>query len=72
MQRYILSRLVTFIPVFFLISVIVFFLIHLIPGDPIEYLFSAEILTPELRAEHAKALGLDQPLALQYVDWMTR
>lgn len=72
MQRYVLSRLVIFIPVFFLVSVIVFFLIHLIPGDPIEYLFSAEILTPELRAEHAKALGLDKPLVLQYMDWMTR
>ncbi len=72
MRRYVLNRLVVSIPVFFLISVIAFSLIHLIPGDPVEYLFSGEILTPEIRAAHVKALGLDKPLPLQYLDWMLR
>jgi peptide/nickel transport system permease protein len=72
MLRYILNRVVVAIPVFFLISVIVFSLIHFIPGDPVEYLFSGETLTPEIRAAHAKALGMDKPLPLQYLDWMAR
>ncbi len=70
MQRYILNRFISFIPVFFLISVIVFSLIHLIPGDPIDYLYEDEIMTAEIRAEHERALGFDKPLPLQYVYWM--
>jgi peptide/nickel transport system permease protein len=72
MGKFIINRLVVFIPVLFLVSVIVFSLIHLIPGDPIDVLFSEERLTPELRATQEKALGLDQPLAVQYWNWLSR
>lgn len=72
MRRYIVNRLIIFIPVLLLVSIIVFSLIHLIPGDPIDVLFSEEVLTPENRAMHEKALGLDQPLPLQYLHWTTR
>ena len=72
MRRYIVNRLLVFIPVLLLVSIIVFSLVHLIPGDPIDVLFSEDKLTPESRALHEKALGLDQPLAVQYLRWMGR
>lgn len=58
MRRYIVNRLIIFIPVLLLVSIIVFSLIHLIPGDPIDVLFSEEVLTPENRAMHEKALEI--------------
>lgn len=56
----------------FLVSGIVFSLIHLIPGDPIDYLFADEALTPEIRARYERDLGLDQPLLIQYGTWLGR
>jgi peptide/nickel transport system permease protein len=50
----------------------VFSLIHLIPGDPIDYLFADETLTPEVRAQYQRDLGLDQPLLVQYGNWLGR
>lgn len=70
MQKYILRRLVISVPVLLLVSGIVFSLIHLIPGDPIDYLFADETLTPEIRARYERELGLDQPLLIQYGTWL--
>jgi peptide/nickel transport system permease protein len=60
------------VPVLLLVSVMVFSLIHLIPGDPIDYLFADETLTPEIRAQYQRDLGLDQPLLVQYGNWLGR
>lgn len=73
MRRYILHRIIVLIPVLFLVSVAVFSLVHFIPGDPIDYMFSQqELANPQTRAELERALGLDKPLYLQYVYWMGR
>jgi peptide/nickel transport system permease protein len=66
MKKYVLRRLLNSV------SVMVFSLIHLIPGDPIDYLFADEILTPEIRAQYQRDLGLDQPLLVQYGNWLGR
>ncbi len=72
MSRYVLKRLVLSVPVLLLVSGIVFSLIHLIPGGPIDYLFADETLTPEIRAQYERDLGLDRPLLIQYATWLGR
>ncbi|HET8632192.1 MAG TPA: nickel ABC transporter permease [Thermomicrobiales bacterium] len=68
MGRYILRRLVAMIPVIFIVSLIVFSLIHLTPGDPAQTMLGEEATPKEVAALRAK-LGLDQPLSVQYVKW---
>ncbi len=71
MRKYILNRIIMVIPVLFMVSVAVFLLVHLIPGDPIDYMFSqSELPNREMRAEIEKKLGLDKPLYLQYMNWI--
>ncbi len=72
MWRYIINRIFISIPLLFLVTVLVFSLIHLIPGDPIDYLFADEVLTPEIRAAHQESLGLDKSLPTQYFLWLSR
>ena len=68
-QRYILRRLLILVPQLFGISLVVFVMMRVIPGDPV-----AVILGPFLTDETAKAteerLGLDRPLPVQYVYYM--
>lgn len=45
---------------------------HLIPGDPIDVLYGTEGISDEVRAALEHKLGLDQPLAVQYLHWLKR
>lgn len=64
-----LRRLVGTIPVLFLVSIMVFLLIHLIPGDAATVVLGEEA-TPQAKAELRHQLGLDQPLPIQYGHWI--
>ncbi|CAN7178251.1 ABC transporter permease [Aminobacter sp. LjRoot7] len=66
-----LRRLVLLLPVFFVVSLVVFFIIHLVPGDPIDNLMRAGS-TPEQRMLIAAKYGLDRSLVEQYFTWMGR
>jgi peptide/nickel transport system permease protein len=73
MTTYIIRRLLTAVLVIVLVSMAVFFVMHLLPGDPLMiYLGNMDVgdksqqILQELRHE----LGLDKPLLLQYVSWM--
>jgi peptide/nickel transport system permease protein len=68
---YILRRLVSLIPVLLGISLVVFFLIRLIPGDPAATLLGSHA-TPQAVAALRAQLGLDQPLWSQYLTFMGR
>ncbi|HEY8302040.1 MAG TPA: ABC transporter permease [Jatrophihabitans sp.] len=68
---YIFKRLVTLIPVLFGISVLVFFLIHLVPGDPAKTLLGSHV-TDQAVAELHHKLGLDKPLWQQYLTFLGR
>lgn len=57
------------IPVAVLVSVIVFYLIHLIPGDPVQIMLGEEH-NPQAATALRHQLGLDQPLPVQYARWM--
>lgn len=71
MGRYLIKTVLTVIPTLFGVVTIVFFLIHLTPGDP-----ALAILGPHATAESVqdlrKSLGLDQPLFIQYVGFLLR
>ena len=71
MIPYILRRLVLMIPVAFLVTVGVFALARLSPADPV-LVFAGEERDPAALAAIRVDLGLDQPLPVQYVAWITR
>lgn len=71
MGGYILKRMVLALPVLFGITVVVFLLVRLIPGDVIDAMLGTEAsLRPEVREQLRKTLGLDRPLHVQYVTWL--
>jgi peptide/nickel transport system permease protein len=69
--RYILRRLVSSVPVVLLVSLVIFSLIHLTPGDPVVVMLGEEA-SPEARDALRRELGLDQPLPVQYGVWLGR
>ena len=69
MTAYILRRLLLMVPVAFLVTVGVFMLIHLSPGDP-ALIILGEDRSPQAIAAIHQQLGLDQPLYVQYVIWL--
>jgi peptide/nickel transport system permease protein len=69
--RYIARRLLLMIPVALLVTVIAFLLMRLSPVDPV-LAYSGEERDPETLAQIRRSLGLDQPLAVQYVVWLGR
>jgi len=69
MWLYVLRRTLLLIPIFFAISVVVFSLIHLVPGDPIDSLLGPGSVTGD-RAALLKLYGLDKPLPVQYFIWL--
>ncbi len=70
MSRYILRRLLLMIPVAFLVTVGVFVLVRLAPGDP-ALAFAGEDKSPATIAAIRVEFGLDQPWPVQYVAWVT-
>ncbi len=71
MWIYVLRRTLLLIPMFFIISVVVFSLIHLVPGDPIDSLLGPGSTGAD-KVELIKAHGLDKPLPIQYVVWLKK
>jgi peptide/nickel transport system permease protein len=71
MLIYMLKRIAYILPVFFLLTIMVFAMVHLLPGDPSDILLGGEGDTV-VRAALMKELGLDKPLPVQYVVWLER
>jgi peptide/nickel transport system permease protein len=67
----IVRRFVLVVPVLFGISLIVFMMMHLAPGDPAEAMLGP-LRTAETLARVRHELGLDQPVPVQYVNWIGR
>jgi dipeptide transport system permease protein len=63
---FLLKKLALLVPTFFGITLAAFFLIRLVPGDPIEVMVGERRLDPEAHARLVKQMGLDQPLVVQY------
>jgi dipeptide transport system permease protein len=72
MITFILRRLAVVIPTFIGITLLVFALIHLIPGDPVEAMSGERGMEPERYAALIAQYGLDRPLPVQYVDYVAK
>ena len=70
MGKYVVKRILSMIPLLFVISIIIFMFIHLIPGDAARQVAGATATAGEVEAVR-KQLGLDQPLVPQYIQWVT-
>jgi peptide/nickel transport system permease protein len=70
MYRYLARRLALLVPVMLGVSVLVFALVHLIPGDVVDALLGMEAGSPEVRAELRRMFGLDEPMHVQYLRWL--
>ena len=69
MKNYVTRRILQLIPVLLGISILIFAVMKMIPGDVISGILGIES-TPELRAQLAAKYGLDRPYVVQYLDWM--
>jgi peptide/nickel transport system permease protein len=70
MNRVLLSRLIDLVVVLFGVSIIVFLMIRLIPGDAVAIMLGANTeITPERMAELKSRVGLDRPIVEQYLVW---
>jgi ABC-type dipeptide/oligopeptide/nickel transport system permease component len=70
MIRFLLQRLLSALPVVCGVVLLVFFLLHLVPGDPVE-LMLGDSARPADRTALRHALGLDQPLEQQLLQYVT-
>ncbi len=70
MRRYLIRRLLQTILLLFILSVVLFSLLHAIPGGPVRALIGPRA-TKEQIASITHDLGLDQPLYIQYWNWIT-
>lgn len=69
MKAYIIKRILSMIPVLFIVAIFVFMLIHLIPGNPAAVILGPEA-TPEQVAALEDELGLNMPIYQQFFDWL--
>jgi peptide/nickel transport system permease protein len=71
---FMVKRLIYVIPVILLLTVFVFSMIHMLPGNPADILLSGEggAEDPIVRATLMKELGLDKPIPVQYGIWLWR
>ena len=70
MHIYIMKRLIQAIPVIFLVTVLTFSLVHLVPGDP-ALMRAGEDATPEQVEAIREAMGLNEPIPRQYAKWVS-
>jgi peptide/nickel transport system permease protein len=68
MLRFVVARLLGTLPVLVLLSIGVFLMLHLTPGDPVQIMLGQDADPQSIAALRAE-LGLDQPLPVQYLRW---
>ena len=73
MTAFIAARLLSLIPVLWGVSVLVFLLIHLIPGNALQMFLGTQVeMTPAQLDQLRRLFGLNKSLPLQYADWLGR
>ncbi|NLY51210.1 MAG: ABC transporter permease, partial [Firmicutes bacterium] len=71
MLKYALRRLLMLIPLLLVVSILIFSMIHMMPGDPAEVI-AGEGAQPEDIENVRRSLGLDRPLHEQYIAWASK
>ena len=69
MKKYLIRRILTLIPVLFIVSIVIFTLIHLTPGDPAAMMLGDQA-EDEAIAQLRESMGLNDPLPVQYFRWI--
>lgn len=69
MKKYFISRLLQSIIILLGVTLVVFFLIHLAPGDPFIQTLNPNV-TPEVREKMLRAIGYYDPIIIQYFKWL--
>ena len=69
MLGFLIRRVLLLLPVFLAVSVVIFLILHLIPGDPVDNLLKVGSSASK-RAEIEARYGLDRPLVVQYGIWL--
>jgi len=73
MLAYLIRRILHLIPVLFVLTVVVFTFVQLLPGDIIDTMIGEEgVEDPEVRAALEKEFGLNKPIYVQYGKWLFR
>ena len=68
--KYVLKRLLIAIPTFFGITILAYIISSMAPGSPLDMLLADPRMTAEEIARREAALGLDQPVIVQYFTWL--
>src|ERR671937_3024781 len=71
MLRYVVRRLLLLVPILLGVSILIFFWIRALPGNPATALLG-ERSTPRLVQEYKQRYGLDRPIPIQYWDYLKR
>jgi len=69
--NYILKRILALIPILFIVGVFIFFIIHVIPGNPAAMMLGPEA-SPEDIEKFSKIMGLDKPVLIQFAEWSSK
>lgn len=72
LTRYLIKRILLMASVLLGVSILVFSIVHLIPGDLVDILLGTEGGTAEQVAALRQRYGLDQPIVVQYLSWLGR
>jgi peptide/nickel transport system permease protein len=70
-RTYILGRIVALLPVLAVVAVVVFSILRLTPGDPAAVILGINATPADIEQLH-RVLGLDQPLPVQFITWLTQ
>src|SRR5215212_8748243 len=68
-MAFLIRRLLLTLPILFIVSVICFSMINLIPGDPATVILGPEA-SEQAKEQMRERLGLNKPIVVQYVDWL--
>jgi len=73
MRRYVVGRLLLMVPTLLGVAILTFVIMRLVPGDIVElrYAGSGGSVSQDVIDSERRQLGLDQPMAMQFVGWMT-
>ena len=71
MTQYLIKRLLIAIPTLIAISLVLFTILALAPGDPLGEFASNPSITQEVRENIRRTLGLDQPIHIRYIKWFS-
>ncbi|HTE03137.1 MAG TPA: ABC transporter permease [bacterium] len=72
MLQYLVKRALLAVPTMLAVSVLVFLVLHLVPGDPAAIFIGDRPATPERLAQIRHVMGLDRPLLSQYADYLRK